>query len=326
MSDKRLRASDSDGIAGISRLFRGRDAYVALHRIGLIGLCLVTGCGQGSGSRIAHYRGGGSYSGGGPSVSPDGKYVLFSSPRTGNGDIYRVNIDGSNAQRLTADISFECDAECSPDGQSIAFIREASGQGDVWIMNPDGTGQRQLTRSRGDKGGPKFAPDGLQIVFHRMVPDLESQIGPFGAWELYSIDVSTGLETRLTDNRVKDLFPAVAPDGKSFAFERDDQTWAMNRDGTNPRRLGFGWRPAFSPDGKQIVSMGGQYGRQIDVVNVDGSGRRTIYSKNTRVSHPVYSPDGLAILFLEEPSARGVGSIIMLRLDGTGAKLIAQTW
>lgn len=299
----------------------------SLRRIVLtLTCCSLIGCSQGTGSRIAHYRGGGSYSGSGPSVSPDGMYVLFSSPRTGNGDIYRVNIDGLNVTQLTSNVAFECDAECSPDGKSIAYIREGNRQGDIWIMNADGTGQRQLTNSHGDKGGPRFSPDGLQIVFYRSVPALETRVGIFGSWELYSVDVKTGLETRLTDNRVKDLCPTVSPDGKSIAFTRDDQISIMSRDGTNPKRLGSGWQPAFSPDSKLIVASAGAFSRQIDVMNVDGSERRTIYSKNTRVSHPVFSSDGLAILFLEEPKATGVGNIIIIRLDGTDTKMISHTF
>lgn len=326
MNNEASLASAPEGIADIGRPFGRRGAWFSLHRIGLIGICLVTGCGQGSGSRIAHFRAGGSYSGGGPSVSADGTYILFSSPRTGNGDIYRVNIDGSNVQRLTADANCECDAQCSPDGKSIAFIREQHGIGNVWMMNSDGTGRKPLTDSRGDQGGPQFSPDGSQIVLWRTDPTLESRVGSSRAREIFLIDVNSGLETRLTDNRFEDVFPAFAPDGKSIGFVRDDRTWIMDRDGANAKVVGSGYQPTFSPDGQQIVSMGGQYGRQIDVMNVDGSGRRTIYSKNTRVSHPVYSRDGLAVLFLEEVSPGGVGNIILLRLDGAGAKTIAQTW
>ncbi len=303
-----------------------RTCVVSVRFVSVLICCTLTGCPRTAGKRVDHYRQGGSYSGGGPAVSPDGTFVLFSSPRTGNGDLYRVNIDGTNVIRLTNDVACECDAECSPDGASIAYIREGNRQSEIWIMNADGTGQRQLTSSRGEKGGPKFSSDGLKIVFYRAESVLESKIGVFKALELYLVEIKTGLETRLTDNQIKDLYPTYSPDGKCLAFTRDDQISTMNWDGTSLRRLGSGWQPAFSPDGNQIVASAGTFSRQIDIMNMDGSERRAIYSRNTRVSHPVFMPDGSAILFLEEPKATGVGNIIFVPLDGTDVKIVYHTF
>ena len=56
------------------------------------------------------------------------------------------------------------------------------------------------------------------------------------------------------------------------------------------------------------------FGRQIDVIGIDGAGRKTIYSRNTTVSHPAFLPDGKGVLFLEEPKARGIGNVLMVKL------------
>ena len=37
----------------------------------------------------------------GPSWSPDGRWLVYTSDRSGNGDIYVVNADGSGERRLT---------------------------------------------------------------------------------------------------------------------------------------------------------------------------------------------------------------------------------
>src|SRR6266852_3937728 len=42
------------------------------------------------GGRMERYSAGGSFIGGCPSISPDGSVIVYSSPRTGNGDIYKV--------------------------------------------------------------------------------------------------------------------------------------------------------------------------------------------------------------------------------------------
>ena len=100
----------------------------------ILGMTFLQGCSQTDRSRLKHYQNGGSFFGGGPAVSPDGDFVIFASPRTGNGDLYQAKIDGTNLARLTSNEDYECDAHYSPDGSSIVFVREIKSQGDIWIM------------------------------------------------------------------------------------------------------------------------------------------------------------------------------------------------
>jgi hypothetical protein len=103
--------------------------------------------------------------------------------------------------------------------------------------------------------------------------------------------------------------PAVSPD----------------RATTETRRVGEGSEGTFSPDAQQIAVVAGEYGREIDVMNIDGSGRRTIYSRNTTVSHPAYLPDGRGVLFLEAPTGRGLGNIILVNLEDLSARTVVDT-
>lgn len=291
----------------------------------VVGLCcFLQGCPSNDGSRLAHYRGGGPFSGAGPSLSPDGKHILFSSPKTGNGDVYRIDLDGTNIVRLTTDQRYDCDASYSPDSKSIVFIREENGEGDVWIMNADGTGDKQLTKDSGDEGAPQFWPGTSQVVFWRTVPELKSQVGIGRARELWMVDMNTGDETRLTNNKIEDVFPAVSPNGKFVACARNFQILTMNRNGEDEKLLGPGCQSAISPDSKQLAIQSGKYGRLIDTMNVDGSQRRTVYSKDTRVSNPAFLPDGSGIVFLEEPRGQNVGRIMRMNLDGSSVQLITD--
>jgi TolB protein len=89
-----------------------------------------------------------------PSLSPDGSRVAFMSRREGeNWDIYVVNLDGSNLQRLTRDASQDGLPVWSPDGQAIAFISNRGGPWAVWAMTPDGKGIRQLFTMAGTPDG-----------------------------------------------------------------------------------------------------------------------------------------------------------------------------
>ncbi len=88
-----------------------------------------------------------------PSVSPDGKKVAFMSNRNNNWDIYVVNIDGSNLQRLTTDDAQDGLPAWSPDGKAIAFVSNRGGPWAVWAMTPNGTGIEQLFTYQGGPDG-----------------------------------------------------------------------------------------------------------------------------------------------------------------------------
>ena len=64
----------------------------------------------------------------------------------GNTDVYSVQPDGQDLQRLTTDPGFDACAAYSADGNRIAYC---SGQGggpvQVWTMNQDGSDKQQVT-------------------------------------------------------------------------------------------------------------------------------------------------------------------------------------
>jgi Tol biopolymer transport system component len=289
-------------------------------------LCAMAcrGCSASDGSRTRHYESGGSFFGGGPAVSPDGNLIVFSSPRTGNGDIYRVKIDGTSSMRLTSSPDCECDPHFSPDGLSIVFVREVGGQGDIWVMNSDGSNQRQLTASAGDKGGPRYASNQF-VVFWRTDTALKVDVGSSNAREVWSIDIKTGVETRVTNNRIEDVFPDASPDGKYLSFTRVEHTWIYDRTTSLEREVGEGSDGTFSPDSRQMAVVAGKHGRRIDIMNIDGTERRTIYSKGTTVSHATYLPDGTGVLFLEEPAGRGVGNVLLVNIENLAARTVVDT-
>ena len=72
--------------------------------------------------RWDRFAGGGAFSGVSPSMAPDGSAIVYASPRTAHGDIYKVNRDGSGTVRLTSDPNYEGDPQYSPDGKTIVFV------------------------------------------------------------------------------------------------------------------------------------------------------------------------------------------------------------
>lgn len=111
------------------------------------------------------------------SVSPDGKKVLYTltyysiSENKGNAEIYTMNIDGSDVQRLTTTASSEWNVIWNPKGDKIGFIYADENGVNIYEMNPDGTGRTAISDLKeGDLEGFSYSPDGTKVVYVRAVP------------------------------------------------------------------------------------------------------------------------------------------------------------
>ena len=80
-------------------------------------------------------------------LTTDGKVIAFTSERDGNAEIYIMNADGSDPQRLTNDPAYDAWPAWSPDGSQIAFMSDCSGNPDIYVMNIDGTERQRLTNT-----------------------------------------------------------------------------------------------------------------------------------------------------------------------------------
>ena len=159
-----------------------------------------------------------------PSWSPDGKQIVFSSVREGHfigkvkitDEIYVMDADGGNQQRLTENRKNDWNPSWSPDGKRIVFASDRKGDVEsfeIYVMDADGGNQQRLTNNpKHDDWQPSWSPDGKQIVFH-------SNRG--GNYEIYVMDADGGNPQNLTNNPHSDVSPAwfvptfaVTPAGK----------------------------------------------------------------------------------------------------------------
>lgn len=88
-----------------------------------------------------------------PAPSPDGKKIAFMSQQEGNWDIYIVDANGSNVQRLTDDPAEDGLPAWSPDGKVLAFASYRGGAWGIWAMTPTGGDQQLLFEMEGSPDG-----------------------------------------------------------------------------------------------------------------------------------------------------------------------------
>ncbi len=73
--------------------------------------------------------------------------IAFHSNRDGNWEIYTMNPDGSDQNRLTNNNYDDEGPAWSPDGSKIVFTSNRDGNDEIYVMNPDGSGQTRITNN-----------------------------------------------------------------------------------------------------------------------------------------------------------------------------------
>lgn len=101
-----------------------------------------------------------------PSWSSDGTTVAFASNRSGNSDVYLIDVRSGRVTKLTDEPSHDADPAWSPDGSTIAFTSDRSGTPQVCLMLADGNDVRCLTEG----AQPAWSPDGGSLTFYRNTP------------------------------------------------------------------------------------------------------------------------------------------------------------
>jgi TolB protein len=174
-------------------------------------------------------------------ISRDG-WIVFTSTRDGDLDLYKIRLDGSGLVRLTNTLGYDGGAFFSPDGRRIVFrasrpegtAEEAEyrallaqklvrpGKLEIYTMSADGSDVRQVTHLGAASFAPFFHPDGRRILFASNVGDPKGR-----NFDIYMVnDDGTGLE-RITTNETFDGFPMFSPDGRKLVF-------ASNRNASRP--------------------------------------------------------------------------------------------
>ena len=103
-----------------------------------------------------------------PAYSPDGSQIAFISYRTGIGQVWLMNVDGSGEHQLTFDAVVKDQVpDWSPDGSRLVYAGGIDfGPDDLYIIDADGGGLQQITSTPDDVDfAPTWSPDGTEIAY-----------------------------------------------------------------------------------------------------------------------------------------------------------------
>ena len=251
-----------------------------------------------------------------PSWSPDGKRIVFVSDRDGHvhakhgwptSEIYVMDADGGNPQKLTNNPTDDGFPSWSPDGKWIVFQSNRDWDNprntEIYVMDADGGNQQRLTENPNEDESPSWSPNGKQIVFSSVRE---------GHFNYDVMDADGGNQQRLTENLKNDWDPVWSPDAKQIAFASDRkgdlenfEIYVINNGGGNQRRLTENrvddWDPSWSPDGERIAFMSEMDGNpEIYVMDADGGNQQNL----TNNPHDDWSPSWFNSPFSVSPSGK----------------------
>ena len=166
-------------------------------------------------------------------ISPKGDKIVFTSDRSGDLELWTMDIDGQNQKQITTGLGYDGGAFFSPDGKKLVFrssrpksdgeikdYQELLAKGlvapttmEIYTCNVDGTDLKQITHLEKANWAPFYHPSGKKIIFSS---NHHSKRGY--DFQLYMINEDgSGLE-QITNESVFNAFPMFSPDGKKLIF------------------------------------------------------------------------------------------------------------
>lgn len=167
-------------------------------------------------------------------VSPDGRYVVFTSTRSGDLELWRLDLQTGGLLQLTDALGYDGGAFFSPDSKRIVwrasrptgeaadtyrallaegFVEPA--QLDIYVADADGGNVRRITNLPGANWAPFFHPDGQRILFSSNHHTLDEGGRIF---DIFMVEGDGSGLRQITHSGTFDAFPMFSPDGTKLVF------------------------------------------------------------------------------------------------------------
>jgi len=268
---------------------------------------------------------------GGPIVSPDGKWVVFSIVEPSYeadkqvSDLWLVPTAGGAApRRLTNTKGAESGAVWSPDSRGLAFTakREGDEADQVYVLDIAGGGEaRRVTSLSTGASGPQWRPDGKALLFETSVfpgalddeankkaaADKKARKYNVRTYEHFPIRYwNEWLDEKQPTIEVVSLEPGAKPKDILSGSKLAQTSGFSGTAGETSVSLS----PIWSPDGKEVVFAAtterwnaafSEAGYQLYRLPADGGEATPVTTALGDYGSPTFSPDGKALYFQYAP-------------------------
>jgi dipeptidyl aminopeptidase/acylaminoacyl peptidase len=239
--------------------------------------------------------------------SPDGSQIVYSYfTLESQWDLFVMNVDGTDRQRLTNTLEKEFEPRMSPDGTQIAYMVLDESQylnlWDIHVMDINGSNARAVTDDMFFDGLGDWSPHSQSILFASNRFE-DGTAFPTGQ-RLYLINLETEEISLLAETWRFDQRPMFSPDGRRIAFNSNrtyqSEVYVMNADGSDILRLTnseiASSRPTWSPDGQYIAFLSSVVDEtnsnayDIFVISADGGTPTRITNDVLYIGSVAFSP------------------------------------
>jgi len=147
----------------------------------------------------------------GATASPDGRRVAMVLSGTGNSEIFVVNADGRQIQRLTRSDALEADPSWSPDGRKLIFTADDLGKPQIYMIGADGVGRRRIPTN--------ISRNCSEPIWNPVNPDLIVFTAAIGKeFELCTYSFSTQTSTVISSGAGDAVEAVWLRDGRHLVF------------------------------------------------------------------------------------------------------------
>jgi TolB protein len=225
-----------------------------------------------------------------PNWAPTGNKIVYTSYRDGPHEMYVLDMQQGNTDKLSFQRMTTLSPRWSPDGKSIVFGLVEDGTSNLYVVNPDGGGLRPLVAGFGISVEPSWSPRSDQVAYMSDRTDER---------HLYVVNADGSNDRRITFEGKYNASPAWSPRGDRIAFVAGDT----------------------------LRSPQGYLDRIFNIYTCDVNGGNLmkltgVKSREGNNENPTWSPDGLHILFSSDRDRTGRYSLYIMNWDGTETRKI----